>query len=230
MPAISHILEIPDQSATSQVFRALYDSIITLKLSPGEKVSEVEIAKEFGLSRQPVRDAFYRLSALGLLSIRPQRATTISYISEQKLLNARFARTALEIECLRSLIQNPEKIDHKLFEQLLVDQAHAIKHENHLEFHALDDQFHKAIAFSADHAYAWQLIADQKAHTDRVCYLSLGASADLAFRDHVELFEHIKNLDLKKAERVLRRHLSNILADLSDIRHANSEYFDDNSL
>ena len=55
-----------------------------------------------GVSRQPVRDAFYRLSRLGFLTIWPQRATIVAPISERAVLQARFIRTAIELETVQA--------------------------------------------------------------------------------------------------------------------------------
>ncbi|KKK71856.1 hypothetical protein LCGC14_2909720, partial [marine sediment metagenome] len=55
----------------------LYEEITSLRLLPGAKISEAEIAARFGVSRQPVRDAFSRLENLDLLLIRPQKATEV---------------------------------------------------------------------------------------------------------------------------------------------------------
>ena len=65
-------------SAADQIFAALYRQVLTLELPPGSRLSEAEVARRMGVSRQPVRDAFWRLSQLGFLTIRPQRATTVS--------------------------------------------------------------------------------------------------------------------------------------------------------
>jgi DNA-binding GntR family transcriptional regulator len=46
------------------VFDQLFDQITKLKLLPGTKISESEIAKAFGYSRQPVREAFTRLAGI----------------------------------------------------------------------------------------------------------------------------------------------------------------------
>ena len=59
-------------SVADHVFDELRREILTLELAPGTKLSEVEVATQMGVSRQPVRDAFYRLSKLGFLLIRPQ--------------------------------------------------------------------------------------------------------------------------------------------------------------
>ncbi|WP_429940999.1 GntR family transcriptional regulator [Agrobacterium vitis] len=89
-------------SVTEQVFELLYRQVVELELPPGAKLSEVDVAKQMGVSRQPVRDAFYRLSQQGFLMIRPQRATVVTHISERGVLQARFIRTALEMETVRA--------------------------------------------------------------------------------------------------------------------------------
>ena len=53
-------------TVSDQVFEALYRQVVTLELPPGTRLSEVEVAQAAGVSRQPVRDAFWRLSQLGL--------------------------------------------------------------------------------------------------------------------------------------------------------------------
>ena len=79
------LLDLQDTRKTSSdhVFDALFDRIVSLDLLPGSKISEAEIAKSFGVSRQPVREAFMRLADLNLLLIRPQRATVVRPFSRQ---------------------------------------------------------------------------------------------------------------------------------------------------
>ena len=89
-------------TVTDQVFSELYRQVLSLELPPGTKMSEVDVAKAMGVSRQPVRDAFYRLSKMGFLLIRPQRATTVSLISPRAVVQARFIRSALEKETVRA--------------------------------------------------------------------------------------------------------------------------------
>ncbi|MEL6920239.1 MAG: GntR family transcriptional regulator, partial [Pseudomonadota bacterium] len=48
------------RTTADAVFDQLLDEIVSLSLTPGTKLSEVDVAKRFGVSRQPVRDAFNR--------------------------------------------------------------------------------------------------------------------------------------------------------------------------
>jgi len=70
------------QTAADGVFESLRNDIISLRLEPGTKLSEVEIAKQNDVSRQPVREAFIRLSNMNLLLVRPQRATNCEFAFE----------------------------------------------------------------------------------------------------------------------------------------------------
>lgn len=76
---------IERRTTTDVVFERLLEEIVTLRMLPGTKLSEVEVAKRFGVSRQPVRDAFNRLENLELLLIRPQKATEVRGFSMERI-------------------------------------------------------------------------------------------------------------------------------------------------
>ena len=69
-----------------RIAQSLRDAIVTLDVKPGDTISESDIAARFGVSRQPVREAFIQLSEQGLVRIRPQRSTEIVRISIRDVL------------------------------------------------------------------------------------------------------------------------------------------------
>src|SRR3954467_3785915 len=73
-----------------RVFQELRNAIVTMRFRPGQAVSELDIATQLGVSRQPVREAFIKLAEAGLLSVRPQRGTFIVKISLKQVFDARF--------------------------------------------------------------------------------------------------------------------------------------------
>ena len=60
-----------------QIIQALRQSIVEMHLKPGEALSEKEVAARYGVSRQPVREAFIKLAEAGLLQVLPSRGTFI---------------------------------------------------------------------------------------------------------------------------------------------------------
>lgn len=205
-------------SVTEQVFGVLYDRIVELELPPGTRLSEVEVARQMDISRQPVRDAFYRLSQLGFLRVRPQRATVVTPISARSVLEARFIRTAIEIETVRHAAQRIDAAGRQSLQDLIVRQRAAIGEGDKVLFHALDDEFHRTICEIAGAEFAWSLIRDKKAHMDRARYLSLSFGAHDAIEDHVLILEALEAGDEDAAASRMRVHLSRIIDILDQIR------------
>src|SRR5262245_28276079 len=85
-------LDGPRGSIAEQVFRTLRFAIVTLKLTPASALSEQDIADRLKVSRQPVREAFIKLSEIGLLRVLPQRGTFVEKISSKAVTDARFVR------------------------------------------------------------------------------------------------------------------------------------------
>ena len=215
------------QSATDQVFEALYSAILSMELAPGAKVSEVEIAKSLGVSRQPVRDAFYRLSELGLLNICPQRATTICHISPQAVRSAQFIRSALEIECLRVAMEQIKPGELAELEDNLVKQAEAIAAQDRMGFHNLDESFHQTICDIAGHGKVWDLIRDQKVHMDRVRVLALSTDAQKkALKEHKDILRSVRDRHLQTAQAHLKRHLARVLRTLAQVQELHPAHFE----
>lgn len=219
-------VELVDRpSVADQIFDALHAQVLSLQLPPGAKISEVDVAKAMGASRQPVRDAFYRLSKLGFLSIRPQRATTIALISARAVMQARFIRTALEVETVRIACAVMTPADFAALDVLMDRQRAAMLAGDRLGFHRLDDQFHHEICNRAGLGFAWEIIRESKAHMDRVRYLSLSFASQSAFDDHCMLLDALKARDEAAAVSGMRVHLSRILEQIERIRADHTDYF-----
>jgi len=214
-------------SVADTVFDELHNQILLLELPPGTKMSEAEVAKALGVSRQPVRDAFYRLSKLGFLSIRPQRATLVSQISSAGVLQARFVRNALEAETVRTACRVLTEQDHKALDDILEKQRQAVEAKDPISFHGLDDQFHKEICERSGLGFAWDIIRENKAHMDRVRFLSLSFASQDAFNDHLEVMSAIRARDEEKAMHHMRVHLSRIKDQIVRIRADHERYFAD---
>lgn len=228
--AIAPLMALPPQTATDQVFDALYSAVISLQLPPGTKVSEAEVARQLNVSRQPVRDAFFRLSKLGFLAIRPQRATLVTRISERAILQAAFVRTALEVECMRLAVRNRSVANLALLRASLAQQARALDSPDRSAFHALDDDYHRILCDIAGHVHAWDLIREQKAHMDRVRYLTLSETRRRSVHaEHTAIVDAIEAGDGPAAIGLLRDHLGQIRTVVHQIRAENTAYFEDSA-
>nr|WP_272213809.1 GntR family transcriptional regulator [Marinicella sp. W31]MDC2879761.1 GntR family transcriptional regulator [Marinicella sp. W31] len=213
-------------TVTDLVYDHLYRQIIENELPPGSKLSEVEVARILGVSRQPVRDAFYRLSQQGFLLIRPQRATLVTHISKRAVMQAHFIRSALELATAEAAATCCNREDADILRTNLAEQSAAIRSGNKTGFHALDDGFHKQICALSGHSDAWILIRDHKAHMDRVRYLSLSFGAESALSEHAVILDAIEAHDVDAAVKAMRSHLSQIAKIVERINVSHPAFFE----
>lgn len=208
-----------------QLYRLLRAQIVMAELLPGEIISETEIARRYDVSRQPVREAFIKLSENGLVQILPQRGTMVTRIAEEAVMDVRFVREAIEADVVRVVA---ETSDSAMRAELL-DQ---IKHQKEIaddpaeSFVRLDEHFHRTLAEMAGKAYAWRVIEEVKAQLDRIRYLSIEKlHVHHLILQHEAIVQGIIDGDPAAAEAAMRAHLREILKSLPEVAQRRPELF-----
>lgn len=226
MPNLSQMRE--RRTSVDLVFDHLYAEIASLNLRPGDKISEAEIAAQFGLSRQPVRDAFSRLENLDLLLIRPQRATEVKRFSTREIAKSRFVRAAVEAEILRRAALACDASDAATLEANLAQQAAAVEANRYDSFGVLDYAFHRILCDIAKVEFAFEVIQREKANVDRLCMLSLSKENRMAqlLVDHRDIVDAVARNQPDKAVATGMLHLSRLDSTIAAISRANPDYFD----
>jgi DNA-binding GntR family transcriptional regulator len=221
--------DAPEVRATiaMRVYRALREAIVTMRLLPGNSLSEAEVAKQMGTSRQPVREAFIKLSEIGLVDIIPQRGTYVVKISARDVENARFIRDAVEVAIVQRACERATASDITEINQLIAGQVRAAESADQQRFLQLDDGFHQAIAASADCLFGWGIVEDLKAQMDRVRFLSLPEATPIEklIDQHRRIAAAITAHDADEAAAAMREHLSEIIKSLPKLSRRHAELF-----
>jgi DNA-binding GntR family transcriptional regulator len=207
---------VPDEPAARRVFRELKNAIVTMALPPGQALSEAEIAARMGVSRQPVREAFIKLSEAGFVRIRPQRGTFVVKISTKQVTDVRFVREAVEVAVARKACRDMTADGIAELRLNIAGQRAAAAEADPARFLALDEAFHRDLALGVDCDYAWRVVEDVKAQMDRVRYLSLPQATPIArlIDQHTAILDAVEARDEARAEAAVRTHLSEILTSL----------------
>ena len=212
---------------SGRIFEILRQAIIQLELKPGTVLSEAEIARQFGVSRQPVREAFIKLSEINLLEIRPQRGTFVCLISIHEVETARFLREAIEIAIVRKAAECASSSDTLLLKTNIA--AHkALSSYDHKEFHRLDEEFHHIIAKCADCEDAWRILVSLKVQMDRVRFLALTSQAfpiDMIVLQHEKIGRALENRNAEAAVNAMYEHLNEIQDSLPKLSLEFPDFF-----
>jgi DNA-binding GntR family transcriptional regulator len=216
------------RTSVDEIFDHLYEEISKLRLRPGDKISESEIATRFGVSRQPVRDAFSRLENLDLISIRPQRATEVKRFSLTDIEKSRFVRCAIETEVLRRAAASCNKKNARQLNEHLEKQIEASDSRDCEQFGKLDYQFHQLLCAIGRVEFAFDVIRAEKASVDRLCMLSLSKEHRMPqlINDHREMADALIDGDADRAVAAGTLHLSRLDDTINAIVEASGHYFE----
>jgi DNA-binding GntR family transcriptional regulator len=225
MPDTSAMTE--SKSTADVVFEKLHEDIVTLEILPGTKISEADVARRLGVSRQPARDAFRRLHNLNLLDIRPQRATVVRRFSLAEIEHTRFVRLAVELEIIGRACQIWDESRTQALAENISVQSNALAENDAAKFHDLDYGFHKLICDLAGVPKAFDTISECKRSVDRLCVLSLSnhESGLDVLQDHHAIADALTRRSQQDARALIRHHVSRLDAIIVEIHETHTDFF-----
>ncbi|MDR1827027.1 MAG: GntR family transcriptional regulator [Methylobacteriaceae bacterium] len=228
MPAERH--DDNRSSANSQrIFEVLRQAIVQLHLRPGHALSESEIAKQFNISRQPVREAFIKLNEIRLVEIRPRRGTFVRLISLHEIDNARFLREAIEAAVVRSAAEKASSADVAGLKNIIFQHHELAQERGYLKLLLHDETFHQSLARIAGRGEVWSVIQAFKTQVDRARFFTAPdeEAIRVMIQQHSEIIDGIEKGDPDIAEIAMRRHLHEIERFLPSLAETNPSYFTD---
>ncbi|WP_047997621.1 GntR family transcriptional regulator [Puniceibacterium sp. IMCC21224] len=210
-----------------QLFRLLRGRIVRGDLTPGMRLSEVEVAASYGTSRQPVREAFIKLAEVSLVEVRPQRGSYVSRINVAAVLAAQFVREAVEADIVRRVAHQMTPDAVRDLDDMLAAQTDAAIQDDPQPFMALDEAFHRKLADLAGQGAGWDFLQPIKSQMDRVRHLSAQQfPRRVLVQQHRHIVDAIRSGDADMAEQTMRRHLRQILEDVPVVAAARPEFFE----
>lgn len=148
----------PRRNLASEIASLLRDDIISGNLKPGAALAEPVLAKRFGASRAPVREAFIELERAGLVQFENTGRTRVRTLEESDIIEIIEARIALESMGARLAALKWKKKDTRWIESSIASQEKAA---TSVEFSKLDIAMHEYIMKCAGNkrlAVLWEYV------------------------------------------------------------------------
>src|SRR5215469_1876324 len=138
------VVEIPSTTLKAHVVERLRDAIISGKFKPGDRLNETLLARQFNVSRIPVREALMQLQEQGLVMNHPRRGMFVNSLSEEDTQRINSVRIVLEAEALKLCRARftPQMNSHL---ERLVSKMEKWQNGSQLDAALLDFEFHDAI-------------------------------------------------------------------------------------
>ncbi len=188
---------------------------MSLRLKPGDPISEKEVAARYGVSRTPVREAIQRLADERLVEIFPQSGTFVARIPYGDLPEAMVIRKALETASVRLATEKATRSQLLALATIVEQQREAAEANDRGAFHRADEAFHAKIAEISGFPGIWRQVLQVKVQVDRYRRLTLSQEGRMAqvIADHERILAGITAGNPQDAEIGMALHLDAVLPD-----------------
>jgi GntR family transcriptional regulator, rspAB operon transcriptional repressor len=214
------------QGAAQQIYAYLRTAIVRLKFVPGMDLDRAELARYFGVSVTPVRDALLKLEEDELVDIFPQHGTRVRVVDLESARNAHFLRLTLELEIARTLAQRQDPTLVQELQGFLEQQRACIGRGDMDAFAQADQAFHERLYVAAQAEQLWRLMRGKSGNMDRLRRLHLleSGKAESVVQEHADIAAAIARGDPELAEASVRKHLGDTLSQLTGLRERHPDY------
>ena len=201
---------------SGMIYRALKEDIFTLKLHPGQMLSENVIAEQYSVSRTPVKNAFIRLEQEGFIEVVPQKGTFVTLIDFRQIQDILYMRYVLEVDMLRTIMNKPyiEDVAKKLQDNLNEQKQLIFSGKSKpASFHELDSEFHHLLFSQVGREHIWSIIQDNEVNYTRFRILDTYVTAryNQLYQEHMDILEALCDRDEKRMQQNVYNHLHSLL-------------------
>ncbi|MDD3840179.1 MAG: GntR family transcriptional regulator [Clostridia bacterium] len=199
------------QSLRGVVFEHIRDMILEGKYDAGDTLVESRLAKELGVSRTPVREAFRQLELEGLVTCVPNKYVIVEGVSQQDIEDIFTLRSMVEGLAARWAVERITPDEMKRLAET-IELMDYYTNKNDLEQVAkLDSRFHNII-YEASKSKILRTTLTTLHHfiqRARLGSLKFHGRAKETLKEHKAIMKAFEDKDAEVAEELLTRHVSN---------------------
>jgi DNA-binding GntR family transcriptional regulator len=188
---------------------SLRQAILEGSLSPGQKLVEGEIARQFGVSRSPVREAIQDLERQGYVVKRPRRGAFVTELTPQDVVEIFSLRFLLEGYAAAIVGECGDPSVEDRMAGLVDRMRNAVRRADFVDFSDADLDFHSLLCGAAGHNRLLYLSGCLRTQLGFLAVLPKYTPAEVenVMADHERLLVAIKTHDPARARRVIESHI-----------------------
>lgn len=206
--------------------QSIEERIATGKLLPGHPLDETELAKEFNVSRTPIREALIQLASMGLVEVRPRRMAVVADVPAQRLVEMFEVMSEIEAMSARLAARRMSAEEHA---QLLA--AHhscreACEANDADEYFYRNEAFHDCIYVGSHNAFLIEQARSlhRRLRPYRRLQLRVRNRVANSYAEHEEVVKALIAGEGERAAELLRNHImiqgqrfADLIASLSQL-------------
>ena len=167
------------ETLTEQAYRLIEEQIVTLRLKPGDVISEQILSSTFKIGRTPIREALQRLTREGLIIVLPRKGILVSDINPRNQLLVLEVRREIERLLSRAGAERANQQQRDRFTEIAQGMDRAAKRNDDIAFMRLDRELNWLIIEAAHNDYAARSMKLLQGLSRRFWYMHYRDAADL---------------------------------------------------
>ncbi len=206
----------PAQPAHAGVTEALRSDVLEGKLPPGERLIEIQLADQYGVSRASVRAAIGELVKEGLVAHEANRGATVRRVPIEEAIQIAEARSLLESLIAARAATEATVAERRDLSRIVKQMREAVKADRMVKYSELNTLLHQRLREISGHTVAAELVAhlrNRSAHHDFRLALIPGRPNE-SLPQHAAIVTAIVAGDPKAAEEAMRSHMDSVAAVL----------------
>lgn len=192
------------------LYKYLEEGIVSGALNPGVRLDETMLAKQFGVSRTPVREALHQLAAGGLVQLRARQGAVITALAVPELRQLFEVMADMEALCARYAARRMTPVERETLKRLHQACAEKADGTDVDAFFAVNRRFHEAIYQGAHNVYLEEstLALRNQLSPYRRFQLNRPGRPRRSFAEHDSILMAILDGDPDHAAILMRDHVS----------------------
>lgn len=206
------VAPLKDDPLYIKAYEAIKEAILSGRIRPGTRLSQVRLANELQVSRAPVLDALSRLASEGLVERRPRLGYFVYILTDKDVADLYNVRCALECQALQEISETVKPEEIAMLADIL-DASYAQLESGDMTGYVLaDDRFHAELVGLAENRVLntmWGIIRDQ-IQLIRVMVAVSSNRVMRAAEEHGQLISCLYNRDVIGGQAILHHHIESV--------------------
>lgn len=192
------------------VFNTLRRAILRGELVPGQRLMEIRLADQMGVSRTPVREAIRKLELEGLVVMVPRKGAEVAHISGKNLRDVLEVRRALEELAGELACERMTAEDFKKLEQANLKFASVLDSDDITVLGQADEEFHGLIYQATDNDRLVQMVNHlrEQMYRYRIEHLKNKSQRTILLQEHQDIMRALAARDVEAVRRAIRAHIN----------------------
>jgi len=192
-----------------ELYALIRKAITTGRFVPGQRLSERELAEEYGISRTPIREAFRYLIQEGLIIYKPNSGYRIIPLSEDLAKHIMLLRETLETMAAKLVIQIDPRGTAQAMKKTLPKARLAYREGKLADLISANQSFHQTLIENGGNPILERMYRILQGYIGLMMSVSLSWPRRPAetFQEHEQIIRALEEKDQRRAEKAVREHI-----------------------